>query len=273
MSRFFNVIVALGLATASFAAPQSAKAQDVAATKAFYAGVRAYEAKDFIKVVDEFTIACDGKVIDACANLGILFFGAGSSGFSTDFERAAHFNEKGCSGGKMESCKYLAWSYWKGQGRSIDLARAAPLLEKACGAQDLEACNGLGGFYLSGSGVNADYGRAITIWSDTCNSGYGKSCYNLGQVHSEKTDIIVHPALLLKMSEDFVKAAAYYDSGCKLEYARSCHNLAVLYAKGKGVKKDTAKAIVLWEATLRIAPEMDMARRNIERVKAGLPAA
>jgi TPR repeat protein len=109
-----------------------------------------------------------------------------------------------------------------------------------------------------GDGTKKDETRAHDLYASSCAKMEGTGCTFLGHA---------------TFHSDPAKSAPLYEKGCQLGHDSGCTYLGILLDEGRGITKDTAKALTLWEkacldeeatACFHLAtalPQTDKARR------------
>jgi uncharacterized protein len=138
-----------------------------------------------------------------------------------------------CTSGDLEHCRQLADMYAAGDGVTRDFARAASLYERVCDAGVAEACNSLGELYARVPGFESEAKRVPALYERACTAESAAGCLNLG--------------LLAHESGDYEKAAGLFERACVAGDPAGCHQLALAFENARGVRKDLARAVTLFE--------------------------
>src|SRR4029079_7264889 len=108
------------------------------------------------------------------------------------------------------------------------------LYDRACGWGYLPGCTQVARMYEAGIVVARDENRARELYRSSCSAGDPAACVKLGPVRGTPAE-----------------AARIYDQACNERVTDGCASLAALYAAGKGVPLDVAKARVLYDRGCR----------------------
>ncbi|WP_417429064.1 tetratricopeptide repeat protein [Kiloniella sp.] len=108
--------------------------------------------------------------------------------------------------------------------------------------------------YLNGVTAfeQGDHALALSFWLPLAENGHGKAQYSLGKLY-ETPEFGSEPK--------YLEAIKWYEAAASQGVAAAQNNLGRLYAQGKGVESDQAKAVGYW----RMASESDhpMAQYNL----------
>lgn len=108
--------------------------------------------------------------------------------------------------------------------------------------------------YLNGVTAfeQGDHALALSFWLPLAENGHGKAQYSLGKLY-ETPEFGNEPK--------YLEAIKWYEAAASQGVAAAQNNLGRLYAQGKGVESDQAKAVGYW----RMASESDhpMAQYNL----------
>jgi len=155
------------------------------------------------------------------------------------YKQAAPLFAQACDSANLTACVRLGIMYRDRDGVAEDFARAAQLFAMACNAGSADGCGYLAVGYLYGDGVPLDYQRAIDLYSRACNGGDLISCAEIaGDLENGIGKDKNFPVNLSR-------AAEFYGKACNLDNKkeRGCVELGRLYEYGRGVEKDTNRAI------------------------------
>ncbi|HEY0190648.1 MAG TPA: tetratricopeptide repeat protein, partial [Kofleriaceae bacterium] len=165
-----------------------------------------------LRATDAYQKACDGGVLEACRNLGVMLrdgrgvpvdlaragtlldkackaripqactaagdldaFRAIKGGNANYREMFAHYKQ-GCDAGDPTACRQLGVAYLEGKGLSKSPSAAAVWLERACMPDDPIACRMLGEMKLAGDGVARDAERARQLLRRACDNHDDEAC-------------------------------------------------------------------------------------------------
>lgn len=150
--------------------------------------------------------------------------------------------------------------------------RGLDLLEATCTRGEPTACFYLGNVWRDGAAVDRDPKRAAKRYDEGCKRGSGPACHELALLVSgedlgtpdpsrgaelDARACELEPRLCLHIgfryqyalgvSEDLAAAARHYDAACDAGDNVGCHRLAEQLAAGAGVRRDTRRALTLFE--------------------------
>lgn len=139
---------------------------------------------------------------------------------------------------------------------------ALEMLIKAGNTGHTEAQFQVGMMYAQGLGVpQKSYSQAVEWWEKAAEKGHKIAQYNIGVSWENASHDV----------QDYTRAAHYYQLSANQEYPSACYALGVLYLNGKGVKKDTEAARLLFEKVLAgSGPEK--VKINAKTLLANIPA-
>ena len=128
---------------------------------------------------------------------------------------------------------------------------ALKLFEKSCYEEKNAAgCYAAGFININAYSQNSSEAKSFEQFSKACDAGDMDGCKSLGDIYENGQ---------AGQETDYKKAMKFYEKACALSYDKGCNNLAIMYAEGKGVKADNAKAKELFEKScekgLKIACE------------------
>jgi TPR repeat protein len=125
----------------------------------------------------------------------------------------------------------------------LDFGGAIIWYEKAAELDDAEAMNQLGWIYFGAYDVRGrhfrDYSKAAIWFQKAANLNYIPAVTQLGVMHNSDGSF--------GLPEDHVKAARLFLKAAQAGNAQAMNNLAVMYAQGKGVRRDFVQAIYWWK--------------------------
>ena len=148
-----------------------------------------------------------------------------------DAQAASDF-QRWCARGDAASCSALGVMYETGRGLAQDLARAEALFQRACQRHNATACVNLGRLLARRDADHADHAAEAIVFEMACAQGELDGCFELGRSH--------HAA------GRSAAAAALFDSSCRAGHSASCEMLGVMFARGTGLTRDTARARALF---------------------------
>ncbi len=105
----------------------------------------------------------------ACADLGKIYQN-GLEGEVVDYEKALKFNQKACDGGVLAACANLGLMHASGQGTDENFAKAAELFERVCAGAGKFACSNLGVMHLERAGIAEDVQKGLNFLQKACDS-------------------------------------------------------------------------------------------------------
>jgi len=182
------------------------------------------------EAVSLFESSCQGGKLDACTNLGVLYFDG--EVLKKDPNRAAALYDRACRGGEENACANLALMYGSGVGVPRDEETAIKLLKTACDKKHLGACAKLGEFYAMGTGVPKNVIRARDLLQRACAGGVQSACPLVDQLKGgglSGGQVSGSPSRL--------------EGACRSGHIPSCSALGQRYATGSGVPRDMTKAV------------------------------
>jgi hypothetical protein len=228
-----------------------------------------------------YTRACDGGSAAGCSALGSLY--DRGRGVAREAAKGAALHKKACDAGHGRGCIALALHYMSGIGVSRDhtqgaalLARSLPQADRECHAGDASSCTALAWRYLGGHGVTEDDTGATGLSKLGCERGSVRACAFRGVLHAMGKDSTirdVEAVALCKRASDsgepeghtclglmtiyqarfgdpedaFKQAVPSFSLGCDGGDSRACYGLGKLYAAGKSVARDDARAAALFQ--------------------------
>ncbi len=122
--------------------------------------------------------ACDKGDAERCNEIGDAYQ-FGWDDLEINYDEAAVYQEKACSGGSVEGCTSLGLLYFEGRGVKKDFNKALELWRKACNgnaAVNARGCHMLAISYDFGEGVAKDPARARMLYGKACRLGAKKAC-------------------------------------------------------------------------------------------------
>lgn len=122
--------------------------------------------------------ACKNGDAERCNEIGDAYQ-FGWEDLEINYDEAAVYQEKACSGGSVEGCTSLGLLYADGQGVKKDLNKALALWQKACNgnaAVNARGCHMLAISYDLGDGVAKDPVRARMLYGKACRLGAKIAC-------------------------------------------------------------------------------------------------
>ena len=105
----------------------------------------------------------------ACADLGKIYQN-GLEGEMVDYEKALKFNQKACDGGVLAACANLGLMHASGQGTDENFAKAAELFERVCAGGEKFACSNLCVMYLEHASIAEDVQKGLNFLQKACDS-------------------------------------------------------------------------------------------------------
>lgn len=185
------------------------------------------KAKNYPQAFRFYTKACDGGMMGACNDLGVLY--QNGLGVRQDGAQALELYVRACDGGVGLGCENVGALYDFGNaGIKKDLIKARNYYTKGCELDQASVCHNLAIMYEKGEGGKKDSERAFDLFGKACDLGYGESCSNAGAK--------------LVWKQQYAKARIFFENGCGLDSGAACYNLALLYEAGSGARQDFAKA-------------------------------
>ena len=221
---------------------------------------------------------CDKGNAESCFHAAMPDFAAAVTD-RLPVEQAMKLLDKSCAGGSARGCTGLALFHAMGAAGSVDIGKATALFDRACAAGDPEGCTELAArFAHSSSGHDkwpVDQARATALWQRACDLGTEHSCFTVASRYFKgqgtKQDVQRGTAVMrrgcdggntkrcnelamlqlgllgggkeFKGIENVAEGVALLDRMCtKKDSDDACRLLVQLYATGKKVDKDLARA-------------------------------
>lgn len=146
-----------------------------------------------------------------------------------------------------------ATRFLEGRGAPKDTAKGIELATKSASANDACGEQVLGSLYMRGEGVPLDKDKGMQLLRSSAQKGYAPALFELG-LHSGTSvyngpGVGVTPNLSL-LRTNLEAAVARGDQMAAV-------TLGAMYASGKGVEKDGAKALAMWKAVAEDAKAPD----------------
>jgi TPR repeat protein len=117
-------------------------------------------------------------------------------------------------------------------------AAAIAVERKACDGGDAAACIALGRRYLMRNGVSYEPSQAVALYGRACELGAQEGCWNLADAH-------VHVVAVRDEARATKLLQPLCDGGGQFA-TRACMLLGDLHRTGRGVPRDVAKAVALY---------------------------
>jgi TPR repeat protein len=206
---------------------------------------------------------CDAGKAEACFELGKLRHQSEDDAIRS-WAEAAKAYQSACDRKHMQACNNLGDLYYRGRGVTRSPAIAVELYTRACDARNAEACFSLGYLISRGEGAERDDGRALTLFEKGCTGGYLDACaYQADALFvardvegafgvldaacakgNERSCIALGNRLLWgnPLPKDPARGIAALDRGCSFRGAEACRELAATYARGQYVPGDAPLA-------------------------------
>ena len=135
-----------------------------------------------------------------------------------------------------EAQRDIGLLYARGRGVQQDYARAVTWYTKAADAGSVDADLALGSMYRKGSGVKQDDAQAMHWYRKAADMNNALGQYNVGLIYERSRSL-----------QDDKQAAHWYDKAAQQGIADAQLNLGMMYSSGKGVPKDAARALNLFQ--------------------------
>ena len=182
-----------------------------------------------------YSLACEGKIYEACEALGRLYED-GEAGFAQDIKAARSYYDKACavnaykcSGSERLDELYGGWA----QYQSGQFEAAYELGKESCARGVANGCAALAQLYAKGlGGVRQNSEQAVKFHEKACEGGFGASCAELG-------DMLFHGRSVKK---DVPRALELFEKAGLLWRLDACESLADAYFEGVDVPQDIPKA-------------------------------
>lgn len=164
---------------------------------------------------------------------------------------------RACDLGDPHACTELGGLVERAHDPLFPGERPAPeYLRRGCDEGDPEGCFRLAEPDLPAKGEPPE--PTYLLLSRSCDGAFGDGCARLAEVHLDRGT-----------SFDQEIAARHLDAACDAGHFLSCKDLGVMYARGRGVERDRARARELLDRFRRNAPRR-YARLGVQ---GGLPSA
>ena len=171
----------------------------------------------------------------AMTNIGELY--QNGKGVERDPTKAVEWYTRAAKSGELTAQTRLARMYQTGDGIEKDFAKAKEWYETAAGRGVPNAVTRLGIMYEAGQGVDKNVEAAHRLFTTAAREGDGEAFFRLGKLYAAK-----HP-----LFDDPGRAAAFLERALSMKVFGAERELARLLAEGRGVEKDHARAIELFE--------------------------
>ena len=195
----------------------------------------AFHAKDYAIAMTDFTMACKGEDMDACAMLGRMYRDA--QGVAKDEAAGAGFFKRSCDKGNGYGCNSLGLMFEEGRGVHKDETRAFAVYRTACNSGNQMGCYNVARCQEYGKGTSIDVAAARKLYKSACDAREGLACAGLGVLYEKGKGVMM----------DQTQANDLYERACNLESATGCRYLAMSYEHGMGVAKDENHALALYK--------------------------
>ena len=130
-----------------------------------------------------------------------------------------------------------------GGGAAVQPTESSPTeLGESCEAGDVAACVNLAVAYDKGSAVETDKAQAASLYARACELGEPFSCTRAAAMYDGDGEMPGGPdrsGALRRLS------VPLYQKACDQERASACVNLAEMYASGRGIERDSTRALEL----------------------------
>jgi hypothetical protein len=191
-----------------------------------------------MKLLDK---SCEGGSARGCTALA-LFHAMGAAG-TVDIGKATALFERACAAGDAEGCTSLAdrlaHRSTEHEKWPVDQARATALWQRACDLGTEHSCFTVASRYFKGLGTKQDLQRGKAVMRRGCDGGNTKRCNELAMLQLG----LLGGGKEFKAIENAQEGVALLDRTCtKMDSDDACRMLAQLYATGKKVDKDIARA-------------------------------
>jgi hypothetical protein len=151
------------------------------ASEQFDAGLKFYNAGDFVQANEWFQKAAAQGVVGAQRMLGLMYLNG--SGVAKDYATAAAWYEKAAAQGDGAAQNNLGVMYERGYGVGKDEQTASAWYRKAADQGNASAQAALGFRYDTGLGVARDATQAATWYQKAAEQGNAVAQYNLGLLY------------------------------------------------------------------------------------------
>ena len=148
------------------------------------------------------------------------------------FKLAFDFFEKAANEHYLPALRNLGECYLEGEGVEKDTEKGLDYLKRAFSAGDTESGIELSMYYFFGVAVKKDLEVSLKYLSDAAKTGNPNALFHMG--------------LYYYSLDDFEAALTWFQRGADAGSAGAMYSLGVLCLYGKGVEKDTNKALSLF---------------------------
>ncbi len=190
---------------------------------------------------DRWVKLCAAGIGEGCLEAGndIRFGAAAATRTPAD---GAAFYKKACDMGIGNACARYAFHAATGLAMPRDDDKMYAFFDKACRCEDDTGCSGVAYALREGRGVKKDFTRAADIFGQLCNRRIEASCVHLARMYELGEGVALNLQLALSMYE-----AACNDAHRDPEGAGGCYMLGQAYRDARGVARDDARALSLFD--------------------------
>ena len=192
-------------------------------------------AKNSKNALKFYSLACEGKIYEACEALGRLYEN-GEAGFAQDIKAARSYYDKACAANAYKCGGSQRLDELQGgwaQYQSGQFKAAYELGKESCDRGVANGCAALGELYAKGlGGARQDSEQAVKFHEKACEGGFGASCAELGEMLSWGRSV----------KKDVPRALELFEKSCLLWRLNACESLADAYFEGANAPQDIAKA-------------------------------
>lgn len=174
----------------------------------------------------------------------------------------ARIHVAACALGSAKACTDVGYLHGTGiAGFVRDRVKAAAFYEKGCNGSDGIGCRNLGYYYQYGRGGKVkDYSKSVELYLKACELGDMGGCTNAGYMYRYGYGV----------TKSHVVAVKYFRRACDGKRALGCNHLGNMYENGDGgLRQSNAEALKYYELAVSLAPDLNVAQRNLSRLKEG----
>ncbi|WP_052451545.1 SEL1-like repeat protein [Rhizobium gallicum] len=177
----------------------------------------------------KFYVLAAAKLGDAANEIGDLYYYG--KGVAQSYPEARRWFEQGAEAGHHGSMRNLGALYEYGKGVEKDTLKAIEWYRKAAENGSTGAMRDIGYLYLNGKGVPKDLTEASRWYIMAAEKGDDSAFNQLGWLRQTSTP------------PDYAAAMEWYKKGAEAGNRVAMSNVGLLYADGKGVKRNYKEAL------------------------------
>lgn len=226
---------------------------------------------DVERAVELFHVSAEQGIKESQYELGRAYYYG--DGLDKNYKEALKWFEKAASQNHIEAWFYVGVVYYHARGVDRDYAKAMDCFKKSTDYK--VAQHFIGYMYEEGLGVQANMNIAKDWYLKAALQGYAPAQKSLGDYYTNTSMILKTDSISYieekkgkttkfnghfqgTVGKNYKEAAMWYQKAADQENAEAQKSLADLYVQGKGLDKDTLKAINLYrKAVSNFALEED----------------